>query len=180
MLPRTFQHSGRLWVESCNKLVEESALGTDNVRRRQTSIPATSAIYGKRCARVEHGLDVAFPIQVEIGSVEHKRDIGDFCVRLGEVQRMNRPGRFVEIRPGSIDLGIFEILPRAGRSERKDFAGVLVPLDGPARLAANPNHKEACFDVNLDELKGDALLIWDERQIAFTPVKGRWRRADSG
>src|SRR3954447_24226386 len=47
-------------------------LGTDDVRRRQTSIPATDAINGKRRARVEHGLNIAFTVEVEIGSVEHK------------------------------------------------------------------------------------------------------------
>jgi hypothetical protein len=40
---------------------------------------------------------------------------------------------------------------------------MLVPLDRPARLAAHPNHKKACLDVNLDELKRHALLIWYER-----------------
>jgi hypothetical protein len=54
---------------------------------------------------------------------------------------------------------------------------MLVPLDGPARFAAHPNHEKACFYVDLDELKGDTLLIWHERQVAFTAMKRGWRPA---
>jgi hypothetical protein len=57
---------------------------------------------------------------------------------------------------------------------------MFVPLDRPARLAAHANHKKACFYVNLDELKGDALLICHEWQIAFTPMKRSWWRANDG
>jgi len=57
---------------------------------------------------------------------------------------------------------------------------MLVPLDGPARLSAHPNHKKPCFDVNLEELKRDALLIRHERQIPFTAMKRRWRCANCG
>jgi hypothetical protein len=57
---------------------------------------------------------------------------------------------------------------------------MLVPLDRHARLAAHPNHKEACFYVNLDELKRDALLIWHEWQVAFTAMKRGWRPAGDG
>src|SRR6185437_4644991 len=85
-----------------------------------------------------------------------------------------------EIRSGGIDLGVLEVLPRPRRGERKDLAGMLVPLDGPAGFAANPNHEEACFQVNLDELKGDPLLIWHERQVAFTAMKRKRRPASHG
>ena len=51
----------------------------------------------ERCARIEHGLNLAFAIKVEIGSVQHKRDVSDFRVCLGEVQGMDRSGGLVEI-----------------------------------------------------------------------------------
>jgi hypothetical protein len=52
---------------------------------------------------------------------------------------------------------------------------MLVPLDGPTRLAANPNHEEACVQVDLEELEGDTLLVGHEWQVAFTAMKGRRR-----
>src|SRR5689334_23058617 len=54
---------------------------------------------------------------------------------------------------------------------------MFVPLDGPAGLAAHPNHEEACFYVDLEELKGDTLLIGHEWQVAFTAMKGGRRSA---
>ncbi len=57
---------------------------------------------------------------------------------------------------------------------------MLVPLDRSAGLAAHSNHKKACFDVNLKKLEGHALLIWYERQVAFTAMKRRWRSAADG
>jgi len=54
---------------------------------------------------------------------------------------------------------------------------VLVPLDGHARLAPHPNHKEACLYVDLDELERDALLIGHERQVALSAVKRKRRPA---
>jgi len=51
---------------------------------------------------------------------------------------------------------------------------MFVPLDCPAWLAAYPNHKKACFYVDLKELEGDPLLVWHEWQIAFAAME-RWR-----
>jgi hypothetical protein len=50
-------------------------------------------------------------------------------------------------------------------------------LDGPARLAAQPNHEEASFDIDLVELEGHTLLIGHERQVALTAVKRHWKHA---
>jgi hypothetical protein len=57
---------------------------------------------------------------------------------------------------------------------------MLVPLNGPARLAAHPNHEKAGLQVDLEQLEGDALLIGYERQVAFTAVKRRRRPAAGG
>jgi len=62
--------------------------------------------------------------------------------------------------------------------EGKDFPRVLVALNRSARFTANPNDKEACFYVNLDELKGDTVLVRYEWQIAL-PAMERWRRLDN-
>ena len=48
------------------------ASGTNNIGVRQTSIAAAGAIDSKRCASIEDGLNIAFIVKVEIGSVEHK------------------------------------------------------------------------------------------------------------
>jgi hypothetical protein len=54
---------------------------------------------------------------------------------------------------------------------------MLVPLNGSPWLAPHPNDKEACFDVDLDKLEGDALLIRHEWQVAFTAMKRERRPA---
>lgn len=38
---------------------------TDDVRSQQTRIEAACAVDGKRCAGIEHGLDIAFTVEVE-------------------------------------------------------------------------------------------------------------------
>jgi hypothetical protein len=57
---------------------------------------------------------------------------------------------------------------------------MLVPLDRHARLAAHPNHKKACFYIDLDELKGDTLLIRHKWEITLGTMKRRWRPAGDG
>jgi hypothetical protein len=52
---------------------------------------------------------------------------------------------------------------------------MFVPLDGPARLAAHPNYEKIRFDVDLEELEGDTLLIGHKWQVAFTAMKGERR-----
>ena len=48
----------------------------------------------------------------------------------------------------------------------------LCRLDGPARLAAQSNHEEAGFNIDLVELEGDAVLVRHERQVALGAKKG--------
>src|SRR4029453_10416914 len=78
-----------------------SALGgkltprTDYIWIGEPALSASGTIDGERRSGIEHRLDVAFTIEVEIGSVQHERDLSDFCVCLGKVQGMDRSGRLV-------------------------------------------------------------------------------------
>jgi len=78
-------------------LGRKRTLGTDYIWIGKPAISASGTIDGKRCASIEHGLNVSFTIQVEIGPMQHERHVSDFCVRRGKVQSMNRSGRLVEI-----------------------------------------------------------------------------------
>src|SRR4029078_3175579 len=143
----------------------------DDIGVRQTAISATGSVDRELLPRIEHRLDIALRIEVEIGSVQHKPHVGDLLIRVRKVQCMDRAGGLIEKRAGSVDLGIFKIFPRACQGEGKDVARMFVSLDGPAGLAPNANHEEARFDVDLDELEGDAFLIRHTWQVAFSATR---------
>src|SRR5205085_8832796 len=68
---------------------------------------------------VDHALDVAFGVQVEVGAVDREPHVGDTVVVGGNVQRVDRAGGFVQVGPCRVHgLGALEVVPAARLGER--------------------------------------------------------------
>src|SRR6476660_1381470 len=73
-------------LRPCPQWLESRRLRADNIWIGEPAIQASSTIDGQGSAGIEHRFDVAFTIEIEVGSMQHERDISDFCICLGEVQ----------------------------------------------------------------------------------------------
>ena len=147
------------------------ALRADDVGTGQAVRLAEGEVGVAHQPRVDHRVDVAVGIEVEVGAVDREPDVGHAVVRLGNRQRVDRPGRLVEVGARDVDLGILLVLPRPAQREREHLAGVLVRRHHHARLELGADHPQPGLHVDLEELEVRPVTERHEGQLRLAAVQ---------
>ena len=93
---------------------------------------------------------------------------------------MGRAGRFVEVGPGAVDLGVFEVVPRTAQGEGKDVTSVAVRRNRVTRLEAGAHHPQSSVEIDVQNLHVTSVANIDKRGLVFTPVQGLRNEVEHG
>ena len=134
---------------------------------------AERAVHPENGVGVDHELDVALCVEVQVGAVNREPHVGQTLVGIGDMQGVGRTGRFVKIRTGDVHgFGRLEIEPAAGLGEGVDVARVLVGLDRRARCELGAHNPDARRQINLEELQQRAVAEINKGQVRLVAEDG--------
>src|SRR5206468_2174205 len=116
---------------------------------------------------VDHALDVAVGVEVEVGPVDLEPHVG---VVLDALQRVHRVGGLVEERARPVHVRVLGVLPCPGRRVGVHGAGMAVLLHLVAVLEDVLHDPEPLALLHLQNLELAAVAHVDERQLVSADV----------